>query len=59
MSEPELVNSASEDENNETEESNISDDEYLSDFTKLQLYMHKTCVSGNQSKKFLNLVVSM
>ena len=59
MSEPELVNSASEDENNETEESNISDDEYLSDFTKLQLYMHKTSVSGNQSKKFLNLVVSM
>ena len=59
MSEPELVNSASEDENNETEESNISDDEYLSDFTKLQLYMHKTCVSGNQYKKFLNLVVSM
>ena len=42
MSEPELVNSASEDENNETEESKISDDEYLPDFTKLQLYMHGT-----------------
>ena len=59
MSEPELVNSASEDENNETEESKISDNEYLSDFTKLQLYMHETFVSGNRSKEFLNLVVSM
>ena len=35
MSKPELINSASEDENNGTEESETLDDEYFSDFTKL------------------------
>ena len=38
--------SASEDENNVTEESETSDDEYyLSDFTKLQPYMREPCVA--------------
>ena len=36
MSKSELIKSASEDENNETEEIETSDDEYLPDFTKLQ-----------------------
>ena len=35
MSESELINSASKDSNNETEESETSDDEYWSEFTKL------------------------
>ena len=45
MSKFELVKSASEEENNGTEESETSDDEYLSDFTKLKLYMYEPCVS--------------
>ena len=40
MSKPELINSASEDQNNGTEESETSDDEYLLDFTKLQPYTY-------------------
>ena len=43
ISKSELINSASEDENNGTEESENSDDEYLSNFTKLQPYMYKPC----------------
>ena len=39
MSKPELINSALEDENNGTEEIETSEDEHLSDFTKLQVYM--------------------
>ena len=45
MSKSELINSASEDENHETEESETSVDEYMSDFTKLQRYMYKPFVS--------------
>ena len=51
MSEFELVKSASEEENNGTEESETSDDEYLSDFTKLQLYMYEPCVSKESVKE--------
>ena len=40
MSEPELINSASEDEKKGTEESETADGEYWSDFTKLQLYKY-------------------
>ena len=47
----ELTNSASEDENNRTEESETSDNEYLSDFTKLQPYMCKPCVSKESVKE--------
>ena len=36
MSKCEVINSASEDDNNGTEESETSDDEYISDFTKLR-----------------------
>ena len=36
MSKSELINSALEDVNNGTEESETSDDKYLLDFTKLQ-----------------------
>ena len=35
MPKAELINNVSEDENNRTEESKTSNDEYLSDFTKL------------------------
>ena len=42
MSKSELINSASEDENNRTEKSETSGDEYLSDFTKMQTYMNKS-----------------
>ena len=38
-------NSASEDENNGIEESETSDDEYLSDLTKLRPDMEENCVS--------------
>ena len=41
MSKSELINSALKDENNGTEENETSDDEYLSDFTKLQTYMYE------------------
>ena len=44
MPKSELINSASEDENNGTEKSETSDDEYLPDFAKLQPYTYKTCV---------------
>ena len=42
MSKSQLINSASEDENNRTEKSETSGDEYLSDFTKMQTYMNKS-----------------
>ena len=45
MSQPELINSASEDEKKGTEESETADGEYWSNFTKLQLYKYKPCVS--------------
>ena len=45
MSKSEFINSASEDENNWTEESETSDDEYFSDFAKLQSYIFEPCVS--------------
>ena len=45
MSKSEFINSASEDENNWTEESETSDDEYFSDFAKLQPYIFEPCVS--------------
>ena len=37
--------SALEDENNGTERSDISGDEYMSDFKKLKLYIYEPCVS--------------
>ena len=40
MSKSELQNNAPEDENNGTEECEISDDEYLSGFTKPQPYKY-------------------
>ena len=46
-----FINSASEDENNRTEESETSDDEYLPDFTKLQSYMYEPCVSKESMKE--------
>ena len=51
MSKSKLINSALEDENNGTEESETSDDEYLSNFTKLQPYMHEPCVSKESVKE--------
>ena len=45
MSKSELIKSALEDENNGIEESESSDDEYLSHFTKLQPYIYHSCVS--------------
>ena len=42
MLKPELMNSALKNENNGTKESETSD-EYLSDFTKLQLFMCGPC----------------
>ena len=50
MPKSELKSSASEDENNVTEENEISDDEYLSDFTKLQPYEYKPCFGRAQNK---------
>ena len=41
MSKCEVINSALEDDNNGTEESETSDDEYISDFTKLQPQIRK------------------
>ena len=46
MSTSELLNSALEDENNGTKESETLDDEYLSDLTKLQPYMYESCVKS-------------
>ena len=51
MSKPELIKSVSQNENNGTEESETSDDEYLSDFTKLQPYMYEPCVSKESVKE--------
>ena len=51
MSRSELMNSAVEDENNGTEESETSDDEYLSDFTKLRPYMYEAYVSKESVKE--------
>ena len=51
MPKSELKSSASEDENNVTEENEISDDEYLSDFTKLQPHEYKPCVSEESKIK--------
>ena len=51
MSKSELKNSASEDEHNGTEENEISDDEYLSDFSKLQPYKCEPCVSKESKRK--------
>ena len=49
-SEPLNSDSASEDENSGPEESEISDDEYVPDFTKLQPYMYEPCVSKKSVK---------
>ena len=49
--EPINSDSASEDENNGTEESETSDDQYLSDFTRLQPYMYEPSVSKESMKK--------
>ena len=46
MSKSELINSASEDKNYGTEESETVD-EYLSEFTKLQRYMYEESVTEN------------
>ena len=46
-----LINSASKDENNGTEESETSDDEYLSGFRKLQPYMYERCISKESVKE--------
>ena len=51
MSKSELTNSASGDENNGTEESETLDDEYLSDFTKLDPYMYGPCISKTSVKE--------
>ena len=51
MSESELKNSASEDESNGAEENEISNDEYLPDFTKPQLYKYEPCVSKESKRK--------
>ena len=51
MPKAELINNVSEDENNRTEESKTSNDEYLSDFTKLQPRMNKPCVSKESVKE--------
>ena len=51
MSKSELKERASGDENNGIEESELSDDEYLSDFTKLQPYKCKSCVSKVSERK--------
>ena len=44
MSKPELINSTSEDESYGSEESDTSVQEYMSDFTKPQLYMFEPSV---------------
>ena len=51
ISKSELINSVSEDENNRTEESETSDDEYLPDVTDLQPYMYVTCISKESLKE--------
>ena len=51
MSKSELISIASEDKNNGTEESETSDDEYFSDFAKLQLLMSEPSVPNNSMKE--------
>ena len=51
--EPINSDSASEDEKNGTEESETSDDQYLSDFTRLQPYVYEPSVSKESVKKKL------
>ena len=51
ISRSELINSILEDENNVTEESETSVNDYLSDFTKLQPYMCEPCVSKESVKE--------
>ena len=46
-----VINSASVDENIVTEESETSYDEYFSDYTKLQPYMYKPCISKASMKE--------
>ena len=48
--EPINSDSASEDEKNGTEESETSDDQYLSDFTRLQPYVYEPSVSKESVK---------
>ena len=49
--EPINSDSASEDEKNGTEECETSDDQYLSDFTRLQPYVYEPSVSKESVKK--------
>ena len=51
ISKSKLINSASEHENNWSEESETSDDEYLLDLTKLQPYRYEPCVSKEPLKE--------
>ena len=51
MSMSQLINSTLEAGNNGTTESENSDDECLSDFTKLQSYMYELCVSKASVKE--------
>ena len=51
MSKSELINSASEVENNGTEETETSDDEYLPEVTKLHPYMYEPCASKESLKE--------
>ena len=44
MSKSEIINSALDDRNNGTEESETSYDEYFSDFLKLQPHMYEPCL---------------
>ena len=50
MANSEFKNSAAENKNDRTEESETSNDEYFSDFTKLQPHMYKLCVSKTSVK---------
>ena len=57
MSKSELINNASEDKNNGTEESETSDDEYLSDFTKLQRYTYEKSQRVRERKLPRNRII--
>ena len=57
MSKSELKNSALGGENNGTKENEISDDEYLSDFTKLQPYKYEPCVSKDSKRKLPKKII--
>ena len=50
MSKSEFINRTEEDENNRTEESGASDDEFLDNLTKLQL-LYEPCVSKESLKE--------